>query len=151
MLIIYLIVAAAIVICDQLVKAWIVANLSLGESMSLIKDVFSLTYFQNTGAAWSILEGKMSFFAVVTVAAVAVCSFLLIKNLKGSKFFTFGMTLIIAGAIGNFIDRMRMGYVVDMFQTDFINFPIFNVADMSLVIGVALVFIYVILDERTKE
>ncbi|WP_459580841.1 signal peptidase II, partial [Enterococcus gallinarum] len=57
---------------------------------------------------------------------------------------------ILAGAIGNFIDRLRLGYVVDMFQLDFINFPIFNIADMSLVIGVLLIFIYALVDDEVK-
>ncbi|MDT2757921.1 signal peptidase II [Enterococcus asini] len=147
----YLVIAALLVVADQLMKYWIVSNLSLGEALNVIPDVFSLTYFQNSGAAWSILEGQMWFFALVTFIAVPVCLWLLWKNRGGSKFYSFALSLVIAGALGNFIDRMRLGYVVDMFQTDFINFPIFNVADMCLTIGVALVFIYALFEERFER
>ena len=147
----YLIVAALLVVCDQLVKYWVVSNLSLGEAMNVIPNVFSLTYYQNSGAAWSILQGQMWFFAIVTFVAVPVCIWLLWKNRRGSKFYSLALGLVIAGALGNFIDRMRLGYVVDMFQTDFMNFPIFNVADMCLTIGVAMVFIYALFEERFER
>lgn len=147
----YLIVAALLVVCDQLVKYWVVSNLSLGETMNVIPNVFSLTYYQNSGAAWSILQGQMWFFAIVTFVAVPLCIWLLWKNRRGSKFYSLALGLVIAGALGNFIDRMRLGYVVDMFQTDFMNFPIFNVADMCLTIGVAMVFIYALFEERFER
>ena len=147
----YLIIAALLVVCDQLVKYWIVSNLSLGEAMNVIPNVFSLTYYQNSGAAWSILQGQMWFFAIVTFVAVPLCIWLLWKNRRGSKFYSLALGLVIAGALGNFIDRMRLGYVVDMFQTDFINFPIFNVADMCLTIGVVMVFIYALFEERFER
>ncbi|MFV0557144.1 MAG: signal peptidase II [Enterococcus sp.] len=151
MFIIYLVISSAIVAIDQLVKWGVVQNLALGESQSVIDQFFSLTYIKNTGAAWSILEGRMIFFYIITLIAVIGCLIMLYKNLQGSKFLTYGLTFIIAGALGNFIDRLRLGYVVDMFQTDFINFPIFNVADMALCIGVALVFIYAIIDEKKEQ
>lgn len=147
----YLIVAALLVVCDQLVKYWVVSNLSLGEAMNVIPNVFSLTYYQNSGAAWSILQGQMWFFAIVTFVAVPLCIWLLWKNRRRSKFYSLALGLVIAGALGNFIDRMRLGYVVDMFQTDFINFPIFNVADMCLTIGVVMVFIYALFEERFER
>ncbi|MEQ7216368.1 signal peptidase II [Enterococcus asini] len=147
----YLIIAALLVVCDQLVKYWVVSNLSLGEAMNVIPNFFSLTYYQNSGAAWSILQGQMWFFAIVTFVAVPLCIWLLWKNRRGSKFYSLALGLVIAGALGNFIDRMRLGYVVDMFQTDFMNFPIFNVADMCLTIGVVMVFIYALFEERFER
>lgn len=93
----------------------------------------------------------MMFFYIMTVVVVAVLLYMLVKNIKNSKWLTIGLSLILAGALGNFIDRLRLGYVVDMFKTEFIDFPIFNVADMALVIGVACVFIYLILDERKEK
>ncbi|MGM0124244.1 signal peptidase II [Enterococcus sp. AZ194] len=150
MIFIYLLLSAAVIGIDQWVKLWTVSNFKLGESQSVIENILSLTYIRNTGAAWSLLEGKMWFFTVVTTIAVIAVLYFLVKNLHGNKWFTIGLSLVLAGALGNFIDRIRLGYVVDMFQTDFINFPIFNVADMSLVIGVVCIFIYIILDEREK-
>lgn len=151
MLAVYLIISAVIVGLDQWTKYLTVENIQLGETKEFISGFLSFTYIRNTGGAWSILEGKMMFFYVMTVVVVAVLLYMLVKNIKNSKWFTIGLSLILAGALGNFIDRLRLGYVVDMFKTEFINFPIFNVADMALVIGVACVFIYLILDERKEK
>ena len=150
MLIGYFLLSALIVGLDQWLKFWIVANLELGEVQNLIPNILSLTYIQNTGAAWSILEGQMVFFTIITTIAGIVVTYLLIRYRQENKFLTIGLALVLAGAIGNFIDRVRLNYVVDMFQTDFMNFPIFNVADMSLVIGVGLIFIYTLFDEQMK-
>ncbi|ELA85538.1 signal peptidase II [Enterococcus faecium] len=152
MLIIYWIFSALLVGVDQLVKWWITDNLALGETKNLIPGILSLNHIRNTGAAWSMLEGKMWFFTIVTLIAVVVILTLMIKNHeKGNRWFMIGLSLILAGAIGNFIDRIRLGYVVDMFQTDFMSFPIFNVADVTLVCGVICILIYIILDEKDQR
>ncbi|EOH89837.1 signal peptidase II [Enterococcus villorum] len=151
MLAIYFIISGLLIGLDQWVKWWIVNDLSLGETKNLIPDVLSLNHIRNTGAAWSMLEGKMWLFAIITIIAVIVVVTLMIKNQrKGSRWLMIGLSLILAGAIGNFIDRVRLGYVVDMFQTDFMNFPIFNVADITLVCGVVCILIYIILDEKEQ-
>lgn len=152
MLAIYWIISALIIGLDQWVKWLIVDNFALGETKSVIPGILSLNHIRNFGAAWSLLEGKMWFFTVVTIIAVVVILTLMIKNRSnGNRWFMIGLTLILAGAIGNFIDRVRLAYVIDMFQTDFMNFPIFNVADISLVIGVICVLIYIILDEKEQR
>lgn len=150
MIVFYFLLSAIIIGLDQWLKFWIDANYQIGETHAVIDGLFSLTHLRNTGAAWSILEGKMTFFAIITVVAVIVITYLLLRFRKGSLWFKFGLALVLAGAIGNFIDRLRLGYVVDMFQFDFIRFPIFNIADMSLVCGVILIFIYAIIDEQKK-
>lgn len=151
MLAIYFMISGLLVALDQWVKWWIVNDLSLGETKTLIPGVLSLNYIRNTGAAWSMLEGKMWFFVIITVVAVIVVVTLMVKNRKqGNRWLLTGLSFILAGAIGNFIDRVRLGYVVDMFQTDFMNFPIFNVADMTLVCGVIFILIYIILDEKEQ-
>lgn len=151
MLAIYFMISGLLVALDQWVKWWIVNDLSLGEMKTLIPGVLSLNHIRNTGAAWSMLEGKMWFFVMITVVAVIVVVTLMVKNRKqGNRWLLTGLSFILAGAIGNFIDRVRLGYVVDMFQTDFMNFPIFNVADMTLVCGVILILIYIILDEKEQ-
>lgn len=147
---IFFLLSALVVGLDQWVKYWTVTNLGLGETQDMIEHFFSLTYVQNTGAAWSILEGETTFFTIVTVIAVFVVTYLIIHYRNDSKFLTFGLALVLAGAVGNFIDRIRLGYVVDMVQLDFIQFPIFNVADASLVIGVILIFVYTIFEDRLK-
>lgn len=150
-MIIYLILSAIIICIDQFVKYWTVQNILLGDSRPLIDGFISLTHLRNTGAAWSILEGKMFFLVLFTALALAVVIYCMWKNRNESRWLMLGLSLILAGGIGNLIDRIRLGYVVDMFQTDFMNFPIFNVADMSLVVGVVCVFIYIILDEKEKK
>lgn len=150
MLAVYFLISAILIGIDQWVKYWTVANIRLHESMDFIPSILSLTYIRNTGAAWSILEGQMWFFFIITIVAVVVVTYLLIKYRNEHWLFTVGLSFVLSGALGNFIDRMRLGYVVDMFQTEFMNFPIFNVADVSLFVGVAFIFIYTLFEEKLK-
>ncbi|MDK4383226.1 signal peptidase II [Enterococcus faecalis] len=151
LLVVYFLISALLVGLDQWSKYLTVQNISLGETKEFIPGFFSLTHLRNTGAAWSLLEGKMIFFYVITVIVSVVIIYLLIKNYKKSIWYSVGLSFVLAGAIGNFIDRVRLGYVVDMLQTDFMNFPIFNVADSTLVVGVICIFIYLILDEKAAK
>ena len=151
LLVVYFLISALLVWLDQWSKYLTVQNISLGETKEFIPGFLSLTHLRNTGAAWSLLEGKMIFFYVITVIVSVVIIYLLIKNYKKSIWYSVGLSFVLAGAIGNFIDRVRLGYVVDMLQTDFMNFPIFNVADSTLVVGVICIFIYLILDEKAAK
>ena len=151
LLVVYFLISALLVGLDQWSKYLTVQNISLGETKEFIPGFLSLTHLRNTGAAWSLLEGKMIFFYVITVIVSVVIIYLLIKNYKKSIWYSVGLSFVLAGAIGNFIDRVRLGYVVDMLQTDFMNFPIFNVADSTLVVGVIWIFIYLILDEKAAK
>ena len=151
LLVVYFLISALLVGLDQWSKYLTVQNISLGETKEFIPGFLSLTHLRNTGAAWSLLEGKMIFFYVITVIVSVVIIYLLIKNYKKSIWYSVGLSFVLAGAIGNFIDRVRLGYVVDMLQTDFMNFPIFNVADSTLVVGGICIFIYLILDEKAAK
>ena len=151
LLVVYFLISALLVGLDQWSKYLTVQNISLGETKEFIPGFLSLTHLRNTGAAWSLLEGKMIFFYVITVIVSVVIIYLLIKNYKKSIWYSVGLSFVLAGTIGNFIDRVRLGYVVDMLQTDFMNFPIFNVADSTLVVGVICIFIYLILDEKAAK
>ena len=151
LLVVYFLISALLVGLDQWSKYLTVQNISLGETKEFVPGFLSLTHLRNTGAAWSLLEGKMIFFYVITVIVSVVIIYLLIKNYKKSIWYSVGLSFVLAGAIGNFIDRVRLGYVVDMLQTDFMNFPIFNVADSTLVVGVICIFIYLILDEKAAK
>lgn len=148
-MIIYLLLAGALVALDQWVKNWVVHSIEIGETMFPNK-VISLTQLHNEGAAWSILEGHMWFFYIITAIACVVILILLYTHLNDNKWFTVGLTFVLGGAIGNFIDRLRLGYVVDMFQVEFFNFPIFNVADTSLCLGVLCIFIYIMFDDKKE-
>ena len=150
-MIFYYIIAVLLIIIDQISKWLIVQNFDLYEGKVLIPGFFSLFYIQNKGAAWGIFEGKMVFFYIITVLVVGYLVYTFHKYPIKSKLVGYSFSLILAGAIGNFIDRLLNGFVVDMFRLDFINFPIFNVADVCLTIGVALMIIHVLFFEENEE
>ena len=136
----YLAVSLIIFGLDQLVKYLVVTHIKLDTTVNFIPHVFSLSNVRNDGAAWSILQGQQFLLFVITVAALAVMLVLLKKN-RNDRLFAWALTLMIGGTLGNFLDRLRLGYVVDMFTLDFMNFPIFNVADCALTVGVILLII----------
>ena len=141
------IMIVALIALDQWVKFEIVKNIQLGEAKPFIPKIVSLTYLRNTGAAFSILENQQWLFAVITLVVIGAAIWYLSKHIKGSVWLLSALCLIIAGGIGNFIDRMRQGFVVDMFQLDFINFAIFNVADSYLTIGVLVLIVMMLKEE----
>ncbi|CYU08769.1 signal peptidase II [Streptococcus suis] len=141
------ILAAVLIAVDQLVKAWTVANIELDTVEPFLPGFMSLAYLRNYGAAWSILQNQQWFFTIVTIAAVTGLIWYYVKQIKGNLWTLFSLALMIAGALGNFIDRIRLGYVVDMFHLDFISFPVFNVADMCLSVGVGILFICIMKEE----
>ncbi len=132
---------------DQAVKWYVVKEIPLGGMRPFIPKVVSLTYLKNSGAAFSMLENQQWFFTVITLIAMGAAFVYLYRHIKGSIWLLLGLTLIISGGIGNFIDRLRQGFVVDMFHLDFMNFAIFNVADIYLTIGVGLLLIYLLREE----
>ena len=144
----YLVVSVLLIIIDQLTKYLTVKFIDLYEVVELIPNIVSFTYIQNTGAAFSILEGKMWFFYIITVVVVAGLIYYMYTEAKENKVLGFLLSLILAGAIGNFIDRLFLQYVVDMIKLEFIDFAIFNVADSYLTVGVTLLLIYTLYDER---
>lgn len=137
-----------LIVLDQAVKYYIVSNFSLGQVRKFIPKLVSLTYLQNTGAAFSIMENQQWFFALVTCIVIGAAIWYLIKNIQASKWMLSGLILVIAGGLGNFIDRIQRGFVVDMFQLDFVNFAIFNVADMYLTVGVAILLLVILKEEK---
>ncbi|MGN1030716.1 MAG: signal peptidase II [Butyricicoccaceae bacterium] len=133
-----------LVAIDQLVKYWAVTVLAPAVTMPVISGVFALTYVENTGAAFSLLAGKNQQLLLAAVALVIVCLAVLALK-KGWALTMLGrisIYLIIAGAIGNLIDRVARGFVVDLFSFELIHFPVFNVADIYVVVGVILYLIY---------
>lgn len=146
--VILLIVFLVTLLLDQITKM-MASGLPLSQKMVFIPEFFSITYVQNTGAAWSILEGKMLFFYFITMIAF-VLMILYFRSLREDQMLSkIGVIVMISGTVGNFIDRLFLGYVRDFL--DFIifgyDFPVFNVADMCLCIGIA----FVILDEFIND
>ena len=131
----YLIFAVVWVALDQGVKFLVRAAIPLHTSQTLIPGLFDLTYIRNTGAAFSILRSQTWLLTVLSGIATVVLLVLLIRRAIPSRLGMLSLSLLLAGAAGNFIDRLAFGYVTDMFQTTFMNFPVFNVADIGVVIG----------------
>lgn len=137
-----------LVIIDQATKYLTVQNIELGQVIEFIPNIVSLTYIRNTGAAFSILEGQMWFFYIVTIIVIGVLIYYMYTEAKKDRMLGILLSFILAGAIGNFIDRLMLQYVVDMIKLEFIDFAIFNVADSYLTVGVILLFIYTFYQER---
>ncbi|QBP18542.1 signal peptidase II [Acetilactobacillus jinshanensis] len=132
----------AILGADQFSKFWIVNNIKTLSEHEFIPDFLSITNVKNTGAAWSMFTGSRGFFVIIGIVAIAIAGYYLWKCRYDFGYET-AITLFIAGACGNLISRIVHGYVIDMIQTDFINFPIFNVADSALTVGVILLMILI--------
>ena len=125
-----------IVAADQLSKLWIVANIPLYEQIPVIPGLFHLTYVQNTGAAFSSFEGQIWLFTIVfVVLTAAVIWEFSTKKMGFTAFERWCIAAIYAGGLGNMIDRLRLGYVVDMIEVEFMNFAVFNVADCFITCG----------------
>lgn len=140
-------IIAILIVLDQLVKSYVVQNIALGEVKTWIPNLVSLTYLQNRGAAFSILQDQQLLFAVITLVVVVGAIWYLHKHMEDSLWMVLGLILIIAGGLGNFIDRISQGFVVDMFHLDFINFAIFNVADSYLTVGVIILLLAMLKEE----
>ncbi len=120
---------------DQLVKFLVTTNLSLGSTVELLPGIIRLTYVRNTGAAFSMFSGMRWPLIAITIAVTLALIFVLATRRVTHPFGIWSLVFIIGGAIGNLIDRIFLGYVVDMFEPTFINFAVFNVADIFVVCG----------------
>ncbi|OLO40815.1 signal peptidase II [Alkalihalophilus pseudofirmus] len=149
----YYVIALVIILLDQWTKWIVVQSMEIGERISLIENFLYFTSHRNQGAAFGILQGQMWFFYIITVIVVGFIVYYIQKEAKSSWLLGISLGLILGGAIGNFIDRVFRGEVVDFIDTFIFtyNFPIFNVADSALCVGVALIFIKIINDERLAK
>lgn len=135
---------AVLIGLDQALKYWTVTYLALGESAELIPGFLQLTRLHNYGAAWSSLSGKVVVLLVVTGALMVAVAWLLIKKIVRHPLGVTAGLFLLGGGLGNMIDRVRLGYVVDMIETEFISFPVFNVADCFITCGCAALLIHLI-------
>lgn len=147
----YAILAVLLVFLDQAVKFAVRANLELGQSVPFLPHVLDLAYVQNTGAAFSILESHTWLLTLVSLAVVLVLCLLVVKGFFRNALGRWAAALVLAGGMGNLIDRAVFGFVTDMFMTTFIDFPVFNVADCCVTVGVPLLFVYVLLYVGREE
>lgn len=141
----YFLLSIALVGVDQLVKWWIRGNIPLGTSIPFLPWLLDLTYTQNTGAAFSSFSGLTGLLTLVSLGASVVVAVLLAKSYFPGFWGKLSLSLILAGAVGNLVDRAFLGFVTDMFETTFMNFAVFNVADICVVVGGFLMVFYVLL------
>lgn len=139
-----LIVSTVILVgIDQITKIWAISALGNERVITVIDGVFEFCYAENPGVAFSMLEGKRWIFIPVTIIISAALLLMMLRSpLRRYKLFNVTCVLILSGAIGNLIDRMVYGYVVDFLHATFIDFPIFNFADCCVVIGAGLLFVF---------
>ncbi|MCK8826889.1 signal peptidase II [Natroniella acetigena] len=133
------------VILDQGTKYLVMENLDLYQSIPIIEDIFHLTYIRNQGAAFGILQGRVTFLIIVTVLAIILLIVFYNELPVDNRFNRLILGLGIGGALGNLIDRVRLGYVVDFF--DFRVWPVFNIADVAIVITVSIFSYWVVVIE----
>ena len=155
----FLLYAAALLVMiagDQALKGWTVSHLELGESIPFIPAIMQLTRVHNYGAAWSSLSGKTVLLIAVTAVMMIAVAVLLIRRVVRHPLGVAACLLILGGGIGNIIDRIRLGYVVDMFDLLLFSYPVFNLADCFVVVGAILgavyyLWIYEKFDARKKS
>lgn len=139
-----------IVFIDQISKYIITHNIELSESIPIIQDIFHITYTRNYGAAFSILQNQRFFLIIITSIVSIIILVTMFRYYKSlDKALLYSLSFIVAGAIGNLIDRVRLKYVIDFL--DFRIWPIFNVADMSVVVGSILIVWYMLFLEPKKQ
>lgn len=143
-----LILAMAVVVIDQWSKYYVQTHMSLGMSIPLIPSVFHLTYILNPGAAFGILENQRTFFVIVGLLMIGAVVYLYPRIPANMRLLRLGTGLMMGGAAGNVIDRIQTGHVVDFF--DFRIWPIFNIADIAIVVGVSCI-IYTLLFIAEKK
>lgn len=147
-----LFITLIILIGDQLTKFIIRTQMTLGESFAVFPKFLYITSHRNNGAAWGILSGKMTFFYIITIIVLIALIVFYIKEAKNNMLMQIAISLLFSGALGNFIDRVISGEVVDFIDTVIFgyDFPVFNIADASLTIGVVLLIIVLLKDQNQK-
>ena len=135
-----------LILLDQLTKIWAVARLKDQPAISLIRGVFELQYLENRGSAFGMMQGARVFFIISTIVLFLLVCVIYIRIPKGKMYLPLRViaVLFLAGAAGNFIDRVRQGFVVDFFYFSLINFPIFNVADIYVTTATIALIVFIL-------
>ena len=136
---------ALIAVLDQVVKAVVIARIPLGGAVQVLPGVFLWTYLQNTGAAFSMLQGGRWLFALVCVGGLAAVAVLIKKKILTSRFELWCLAAIFGGGVGN------LGYVVDMIEVEFMNFAVFNIADCFITCGAVALFVYILFFDKSGK
>jgi signal peptidase II len=142
---IYVLLSAAIIAADQLLKQWILGRVPVGGELALLPGLIRITNVHNTGAAFSLFQGMQTVILAVTGLFCLIVIFgLIMKSVKG-VFGNLTLAMILGGALGNFIDRILSGYVVDMFDFEFMEFAVFNIADIFITVGAFMFCVYILI------
>ncbi len=142
----FVVLAGLLLVADRVTKAWAVHALALGDPQPLLGNVVRLTRVHNAGGAFGVLAGRPTLFIAVSlvIAAIAVAAFVVLR--RQSPWLRLALVLVFVGAVGNVIDRLSVGYVVDFFEI--VGFPVFNVADSCVTVGAVLLVLYAFLGGR---
>lgn len=150
-MLLWTVLAIAIVLADQISKILVVQNISAVDTIHVIPHLFDFVYVRNTGAAFSFLADNTVLLSVVSVIFCAGVVVYWVYKKPNSRLLKTALTLLFAGAFGNAVDRIFRGYVIDFISTSFIKFPVFNIADIAIVAGAALLIVYFILSDGKEE
>lgn len=146
-------IAITVLLTDQTIKCIISEKMLLNENIPVLNHIFSITKIYNSGAAFGILQNKTFFLTLFSLIVIALISAYLVSKRKVQNIAsTIAWGLILGGTIGNLIDRLSLGYVLDFIKLDFVDFPIFNIADLAINCGAALLIIYMLfVSEENKQ
>lgn len=145
----YAVLAVLLVLADQIVKLLVMKNIPLGGRVDFIPHIMELTYVKNTGAAFSMLDQHTWILTLISAVLSVILAVAIWKNFFRHPFGKVCLSVLLAGAVGNLIDRAFRGFVVDMFSTTFMNFAVFNVADICVVVGgIAAAAYYLLLADK---
>lgn len=147
---IYILLSAVIIVADQLFKAWVVAHVPVGADIQLIPGILTMTHVKNTGAAFSLFQGMQPIILAITGLFCILAVLALISKAVKGGFGNLSLAMILGGALGNFIDRIETGKVVDMFDFAFMKFAVFNIADIFITFGAAFFCLFVLLYDKRK-
>lgn len=152
-MLLWLLLAIVIIVFDQLVKLWVVNNIGITDSIKIIPGVIDFVNVKNTGAAFSLLADKNYGIIILSVISLVFCigvAVFVVKKKPKNKLLMASLSMMTAGASGNVIDRIFRGFVVDFIETQFINFPVFNIADIAITVGAILLIIYILFFDKSK-
>ena len=137
----WLSVSAALILIDWLSKRWAETILAPQGTASLIEGVIGFRYAENTGAAFSVFSGATALLSAFSLAVCAAVAVYMIRHPESGVLMQMSLSMVLAGGVGNLIDRITRGYVIDFFELQFMEFAVFNVADICITAGAALLFI----------
>jgi len=145
----FYLIAALIVIADQAIKYFVHNSMRISQSIPLVKNVLQLTYVRNTGAAFSLFVGFSSYLVVIGLIVAAVVVYFHYKGPKKNYYLQVGLAFVLGGSLGNLIDRVFRGYVID--YVDIMIWPVFNLADIMINVGVILIAYKLFAEEEKKD